>query len=91
MLWVLDLCADAGIRIMDYRDESEGIVAEHANGSGEFTRVVLRPRMTITDAMRASDAAEIHHRAHALCALARSVKFDVECEPPLEAVGTLQG
>ncbi len=81
MLWVLHLCADAGIAVTEYHDESEGFVVEHADGSGEFTRVVLRPRMTIADATRANDAAEIHHKAHALCALARSVSFEVACEP----------
>jgi organic hydroperoxide reductase OsmC/OhrA len=81
MLWVLHLCADAGIVISDYHDEPEGLVVEHADGSGEFTRVVLRPRMTIADAARANDAAKIHRKAHALCALARSVKFEVTCEP----------
>jgi organic hydroperoxide reductase OsmC/OhrA len=90
MLWVLHLCADAGIAITDYHDESEGLVVEHADGSGEFTRVVLRPRMTITDSMRANDAAEIHVKAHALCVLARSVKFEVACEPVIEGVGVLR-
>ena len=84
MLWVLHLCADAGIVITDYRDEPEGLVVEHADGSGEFTRVVLRPRMTIADGARANDAAEIHRKAHALCALARSVNFEVACEPVIE-------
>src|SRR5581483_3047159 len=47
MLWVLHLCADAGIVITEYVDEAEGEMAEHADGSGEFTRVTLRPRMKI--------------------------------------------
>lgn len=84
MLWVLHLCADAGIAITDYHDEPEGLVVEHADGSGEFTRVVLRPRMTIVDGARTNDAAEIHRKAHALCTLARSVKFEIACEPVIE-------
>ena len=83
------MCADAGIVVMDYRDESEGLMVEHADGSGEFTRAVLRPRMTIADAARANDAIEIHHKAHALCALARSVNFEVTCEPVIEGAGAL--
>jgi organic hydroperoxide reductase OsmC/OhrA len=90
MLWVLHLCADAGIVITDYRDESEGLMVEHADGSGEFTHVMLRPRMTIADAARANDAVEIHHKAHALCALARSVKFEVACEPMIEGASVLR-
>jgi organic hydroperoxide reductase OsmC/OhrA len=91
MLWVLHLSADAGITVTDYHDESEGFVVEHEEGSGEFTRVVLRPRMTITDAVRTNDAAEIHRKAHALCALARSVRFEVACEPVIEGAGGFAG
>jgi organic hydroperoxide reductase OsmC/OhrA len=87
MLWVLHLCADAGIVVTAYRDESEGVMMEHADGSGEFTRVVLKPRMTITDRARESEAVTIHHRAHAVCALARSVNFEVACEPEIGITG----
>jgi organic hydroperoxide reductase OsmC/OhrA len=81
MLWVLHLCADAGITITDYRDEAVGEMVENADGSGEFTRVVLRPRMVISEAARIDDAIEMHHRAHKFCALARSMNFPVEHEP----------
>jgi organic hydroperoxide reductase OsmC/OhrA len=50
MLWVLHLCADAGIVITEYEDATEGEMIEREDGSGHFTRVVLRPRMLITDA-----------------------------------------
>ncbi|HEX3944642.1 MAG TPA: OsmC family protein [Rhizomicrobium sp.] len=87
MLWVLHLCANAGIIVTEYRDESVGQMTEHADGSGEFTRVLLKPRMTIMDATRAAEAAEIHHRAHAVCALARSMNFEVACEPEVQVAG----
>jgi len=83
MLWVLHLCADAGIVVTEYVDDAEGEMVEHADGSGEFTRAVLRPKMKIADVARAADVAAIHHRAHALCAMARSVKFEVACEPEI--------
>src|SRR5580698_7401504 len=53
MLVLLHLCADAGIVVTDYVDEAEGELDEYTDehgDSGEFIRVVLRPRMTITDA-----------------------------------------
>jgi len=81
MLWVLHLSADAGITIAAYEDEPSGEMVEHADGSGEFTRVVLRPRVTILEADRIADAIGIHARAHAVCALARSMNFPVEHEP----------
>jgi len=85
MLWFLHLCADAGIVVTEYEDAAHGFMAEHPDGSGEFTRVVLRPRVVITDLARLSDAAALHHRAHDLCFIARSVNFPVEHEPVVVA------
>jgi organic hydroperoxide reductase OsmC/OhrA len=81
MLWVLHLCADAGIVIVSYVDEAIGEMAEHKDGSGEFTRVVLRPRIQITDPGRIREAEALHEKAHHVCAIARSVNFAVEVEP----------
>lgn len=85
MLWVLHLCADAGIVITAYEDQAEGEMVELADGSGHFTRVILRPRMTITDATRIADATVTHERAHHFCAMAQSVNFPVECVPEIQA------
>ena len=85
MLWFLHLCADAGIVVTEYEDVVSGAMSEHANGSGEFTRVILRPRAAITDAARIAEALALHPRAHELCFLARSVNFPVEHEPVVVA------
>lgn len=85
MLWVLHLCADAGIVIVAYSDDAMGEVVEHSDGSGEFTRVVLRPRMKITDPSRVAEAIAIHDRAHEVCCLARSMNFPVEHEVVVDA------
>jgi len=87
MLWVLHLSADAGITVTEYQDEAWGEMTEHADGSGEFTRVVLCPRVTIAEAERIGDALAIHGRAHAVCALARSMNFPVEHEPRVNGRG----
>jgi organic hydroperoxide reductase OsmC/OhrA len=81
MLVLLHLCADAGIVVTGYSDRAEGEMIEHPDGSGEFTRVILRPRLTITDPARIADAIALNHRAHELCFIARSVNFPVEHEP----------
>lgn len=75
MLWVLHLAADAGIVITDYRDEAEGEMDD------QFRLVTLRPQMIITGETRIADAEAIHHRAHELCFIARSVNFPIRCEP----------
>jgi len=85
MLALLHLCADAAITVTEYVDEAAGEMAENPDGSGQFTRVVLHPRMVITDASRIEDAKNLHHRAHELCFIARSVNFPVENEPQVTA------
>ena len=85
MLWMLHLCADAGIAIVEYADEASGEMAIHADGGGEFVRVTLRPRMTILDEGQVAQALALHHRAHELCFIARSVNFPVGCEPVVTA------
>jgi organic hydroperoxide reductase OsmC/OhrA len=80
MLWVLHFCAEAGIVVTEYEDEAVGVMAENENGSGQFTSVVLRPRMKITDPQRIEDARALHGRAHEFCFIARSVNFPVSHE-----------
>src|SRR5579885_2386429 len=60
MLWFLHLCADAGIVVIEYQDAASGEMHENADASGEFTRVVLRPRSVITDSARIADAMALH-------------------------------
>lgn len=84
MLWLLHLCADSGIAVTAYRDEASGTMHVNADGSGEFTDVVLRPVVRIADASRAADLPALHHRAHERCFIARSVNFPVRCEPRTE-------
>jgi organic hydroperoxide reductase OsmC/OhrA len=81
MLWMLHLCADAGIVVTDYVDDASGEMALHPDGSGEFTSVTLRPRLTLADSARAAEVLALHHRAHELCFIARSVNFPVTCAP----------
>jgi organic hydroperoxide reductase OsmC/OhrA len=91
MLWALHLCADVGIVITEYVDEAAGEMVERGDGSGEFTKVVLRPRMKITDPARIADAVAIHGRVHEVCAIARSVNFSVTCEPEVTPDTTAAG
>lgn len=85
MLWVLHWCAEAGIVVTEYLDEPSGEVSEQADGSGQFMKATLRPRMVITDGSRIADAIAIHERVHTVCAIARSVNFPVAAEPRVTA------
>ena len=86
MLWALHLCADAGIVVIEYTDEAVGEVVEHPDGSGEFSRILLRPQMLIQDGARIPDALAVHDRVPHFCCLARSVKATVEHQVRVAAV-----
>ncbi len=85
MLWYLHLCAVNKITVMDYRDAASGVMRENDDGSGEFVRVVLKPEIKIASGDQAR-AQELHHEAHRLCFIARSVNFPVEVEAKISPV-----
>ncbi|KQT69665.1 MULTISPECIES: OsmC family protein [unclassified Aureimonas] len=80
-LWYLGLCAGAGIVVLSYEDKAVGEMIEEPNGAGQFTSVTLRPRVTISSASAVADAEALHHKAHEMCFIARSVNFPVGVEP----------
>lgn len=81
MLWFLHFCAEAGIVVTSYTDEAEGTMQLNADGSGQFTKVVLHPRAQYFEAPDAEKLQALHHRAHEFCFIARSVNFPVRCQP----------
>ena len=86
-LWYLHLCAVHKVTVVGYRDRATGEMAEHADGSGEFVRVVLRPDVTIAPGSDAEAAQRLHHEAGQLCFIARSMNFPVEHEPSVKLAG----
>lgn len=80
MLWYLGLCAKHGIVVTAYEDAASGTMQEHRDGSGEFTEVVLHPRITLADISRREEADALHEEAHHMCFIARSVSFPVAVE-----------
>jgi len=80
MLWFLHLCAEAGVVVTDYVCTPTGIMAETANGGGQFKEVTLHPSVTITDKAKLPLLEGLHQKAHELCFIANSVNFPVRCE-----------
>jgi organic hydroperoxide reductase OsmC/OhrA len=86
MLWYLHLCAAGGVVVTDYTDAPVGTMAmDAAGGGGQFTEVVLRPVVTVTDPLMAGQAVALHDKVGALCFIARSVSFPVRHEPVVRA------
>jgi organic hydroperoxide reductase OsmC/OhrA len=81
MLWFLHLCATDGVVVTGYTDTPAGTMVEDADGGGQFSEVVLRPRVALADPGQADLLPAIHDRAHQLCYIARSVSFPVRHEP----------
>ncbi len=80
-LWYLDLCAQSGIVVTAYEDHAEATMIEEPGGAGQFTDVLLRPRVTVALGSDLATAEALHHRAHAMCFIARSVNFPVTHAP----------
>jgi organic hydroperoxide reductase OsmC/OhrA len=82
-LWYLHLCAVAGIVVVAYVDDAEGVMEESSDGSGHFERVVLRPKVTVAQDSDTAKALALHAEAHAKCFIANSVNFLVQHEPTI--------
>jgi organic hydroperoxide reductase OsmC/OhrA len=85
LLWFLSIAAAAGHVVEHYEDEAVGTMARNAQGQLAMTEVVLRPRVAFAAgrAPTPQQHAQLHHRAHAECFIASSVKTEVRCEPEL--------
>ena len=83
MLWYLHLCTSAGVVVTAYEDRAEGRMRTRADGTGEFTGVTLRPRVTIAGKSVAAAAERLHEQASTMCFIARSVNFPVDHVPEI--------
>ena len=79
MLWFLHLASDAGWVVETYEDRVKAVMQMNPNGSGQFSSATLHPVVRIS----AGDPAlldDLHHKAHEMCFIARSLSFEIGCE-----------
>ena len=75
MLWFLSIAAKDGWVVDRYRDAARGVMGRGDGGRVAMLEVVLDPRIEFSGAAPdAAALAALHHRAHAECFLANSVK-----------------
>ena len=86
MLWYLHLCTVSKVVVTAYQDAVEGKMLTNQDGSGEFTSVTLKPRITITSDSDAAIADSLHDKANAMCFIARSVNFPVQHESEITSL-----
>ena len=87
MLWFLDVAARAGWVVDRYRDDAVGTMARNAQGQLAMTRVTLHPAVLFALARSPTreELLDLHHRAHASCFIANSVKSEVVYEPVFDS------
>jgi organic hydroperoxide reductase OsmC/OhrA len=88
MLWYLHLCAVNNVVVTDYTDNAAGVMEEVADGSGRFTKVILKPEVIVLEKHMVEKANALHAEAHRMCFIANSVNFPVSHEPVAFAVQT---
>lgn len=88
MLSYLALCARNQIRVDDYEDAAEGVLALSPGGGGRFEEVVLRPVVTVWSAAMAEAARRLHETAHEQCFIANSCSVPVRVEPVIRVGDT---
>jgi organic hydroperoxide reductase OsmC/OhrA len=81
MLWFLDLARRAGVEILSYEDQAEGLMERDPDGRTAITRVTLRPGIETGNDVDPATLVDLHHKAHDACFIANSVKTVVSVEP----------
>lgn len=81
MLSYLAQAALSGLLVTEYQDSASGTMEQTPDGGGHFTRVVLRPRVTVMQESMVELARQLHSVAAQKCFIAASVNFPVEHEP----------
>ena len=79
MLFFLNFAARAGFRIDAYEDAAIGEMAKNEAGKVHVAKVTLNPRIVFSGDKRPSEAdiAALHHKSHAECFIANSVKTEI--------------
>lgn len=80
LLSLLHIAVTHGVTVTDYEDRPVGTMEQHGVG-GRFTRVVLRPVVTIADRSHVELMQRLHREAGEACFISASVNFPVEHEP----------
>lgn len=82
MLSYLHMAVRVGVVVTAYADDATGTLQQAGLG-GQFTEVVLRPRVTVTDPSMIDAALAAHAEARVHCFIANSVNFPVRHEPEI--------
>jgi organic hydroperoxide reductase OsmC/OhrA len=79
MLFFLDFASRAGFTVDRYDDRAVGVMGKDDEGKDYVATVELRPKVSFAGDKQpsAEELADLHHRSHDICFIARSVKTKV--------------
>jgi len=79
MLTFLAIASMSGYVVDSYEDEAVGHLEKADDGKPWLAKVVMNPQITFSGEKQpsAEDIEKLHHKAHAECFLARSVKTEI--------------
>lgn len=80
MLTYLALASFAGIRVLSYTDEAEGVLAKQERKM-QMVRVILRPRIVVAGGTDREKALALVQKAHAQCFIANSITAEAIIQP----------
>lgn len=83
LLAFLAVAARAGVDVVEYEDDAQGIMPEDVTPL-RITRIVLRPRVTVRGAVDPAEVERLLHQAHDECYIANSLTTEVVVEPVVE-------
>lgn len=84
MLSFLALAEMQGCKVTSYRDQASAYLEKDQGPLASIKRIVLRPAVSFDPAGKVPDQAaleKLHHKAHDICFVARSIKTEVSVEP----------
>ncbi|MFW5470155.1 OsmC family protein [Knoellia sp. CPCC 206435] len=83
LLSFLHVAASAGLDVLDYTDDAEGVMPEDVRPL-RLTRITLRPRVLVAVGSDVSRFHALVHEAHASCFIANSLTTEVVVEATVE-------
>ena len=86
MTTFLSFAEKAGLSVISYRSRAEGLL-EYTGSGYQFTRVEIRPRITVVRGDSRELAAKLVEDAHRNCLIANSIHSEVTVTPEIVVMG----
>jgi organic hydroperoxide reductase OsmC/OhrA len=90
MLSFLHVAATAGLDVLDYTDDAEGLMPVREKPM-RVTRITLRPKVLVAAGSDVSRFDELMHEAHEGCFIASSLTSEIVLEPTIEVAPASAG